>query len=276
MHESTSPEIQRLGLDRLRGRRLLIAEDEEIQRELLANYLRRQGCHVYLAGDGAAAIAQAQRLQPELVLMDVNMPVYDGLTACRMLKSDHRTRAIDIIFMSGNTAPDDRVKGLLAGAVDYILKPFSFEEVGLRLTRHLQKKFSLKLESNEREPSRFTSSVNDLVFEAARAHLHSNLGHTPKLDQVARTARTNVSRLNHAFKHCVDMTVFEYLREERMKKARKLLTETQLEIQSIAQELGFTSGANFTAAFKTKYSLTPSQFRQKLRHDKAEHRGVAP
>lgn len=268
MHESTSPEIQRLGLDRLRGRRLLIAEDEEIQRELLANYLRRQGCHVYLAGDGAAAIAQAQRLQPELVLMDVNMPVYDGLTACRMLKSDHRTGAIDILFMSANTAPDDRVQGLLAGAVDYILKPFNFEEVGLRLTLHLQGKSTPSAEPVVGMQNRPSSTLDGLVFEAARSYLRSNLGRTPKLDQVARAAGTNVSRLNNSFKHCVGMTVFEYLREERMKKARQLLAETLLEIQSIARELGYTSGANFTAAFKTRFGLTPGQFRQELRHDK--------
>ena len=270
MHESTSPGIQRLGLDRLHGRRLLIAEDEEIQRELLASYLRRQGCHVYLAGDGAAAIVQAQRLQPELVLMDVNMPVYDGLTACRVLKSDLRTGAIDIMFMSANTAPDDRVNGLLAGAVDYILKPFNFEEVGLRLTRHLQGKSSPRPEPVVGAPSRPSSTLDELVFEAARSHLHSNLGRTPKLEQVARVASTNVSRLNQAFKHCVGMTVFEYLREERMKKARELLAETLLEIKSIAWELGFTSGANFTAAFKTRFGLTPGQFRQAQRHDKPQ------
>ena len=265
-----SDEIQRYGLSRLRGRRILIAEDEEIQRELLANYLRGQGCHVYLASDGADAVAQAQRLQPELVLMDVNMPICDGLTACRKLKAGSRTGVIDIMFLTGNTAPDDRVKGLLAGAADYILKPFNFEEVGLRLALHLQGKPQLKPEPAGGLRNHPKLTLDDLVFEAARSHLLTHLGHTPKLDQVARAAGTNVSRLNHAFKHCVGMTVFEYLREERMKKARQLLAETLQEIQSIAQELGFTSGANFTAAFKTRFGLTPGQFRQELRHDKPE------
>ncbi len=55
--------------------------DEPIQQELLAQYLRKQGCHVYLASDGAEAIAQTRRLLPDLVLMDINMPHCDGLTA---------------------------------------------------------------------------------------------------------------------------------------------------------------------------------------------------
>ena len=271
-----STEIQRSGLARLRGRRLLVAEDEEIQRELLANYLRRQGCHVYLASDGADAVAQAQRLQPELVLMDVNMPVCDGLTACRLLKTGSRTRAIDVMFLTGDTAPDDRVQGLLAGAADYILKPFNFEEVGLRLALYLQKKTKPVPEPvrDKQHPPPFT--LDTLVFEAARSHLLARLSRTPKLDQVARAAGTNVSRLNHAFKHCVGMTVFEYLREERMKKARQLLGETLLEVQAIANELGYTSGANFTAAFKTRFGLTPGQFRQARHHDTAESLWVSP
>ncbi len=261
-------DIQTPGLHRLRGRRLLIAEDEEIQRELLAEYLRRQGCHVYLATDGAEAIAQARRLRPELVLMDVNMPVCDGLTACRMLKSDPGTRTIDVMFLSGITTPDDRVLGLQAGAVDYIHKPFNFEEVGLRLARHLQEKPKPAL--LEAAGARPLPTLDELIFAAARAHLLTHLDDTPKLDQVARAAGTNASRLNQAFKHCADMTVFEYLREERMKAACRLLSETLTEVQSIALELGFTSGANFTAAFKTRFGMTPGQFRQGLTREASQ------
>jgi len=253
-------DLQSYGLSRLRGRRLLIAEDEEIQRELLADYLRRQGCHVYLASDGADAIAQARRLRPELVLMDVNMPICDGVTACRLLKAGSSTKTIDVIFLSGVTTPDDRVRGLLAGAVDYILKPFNFEEVALRLARHLQDKpRPAATEVTRHGPS---PTLDELIFEAARVHLLAQLGHTPKLEQVARAAGTNASRLNQAFRHCVGMTVFEFLREERMKAGRILLAETLIEIQSIALELGFTSGANFTSAFKARFGLTPGQFRQ--------------
>ena len=254
--------IQTPGLSPLRGRRLLIAEDEEIQRELLADYLRRQGCHVYLACDGADAIAQARRLRPELVLMDVNMPVCDGLTACRLLKAGCSTRTIDVMFLSGVATPDDRVQGLLAGAVDYILKPFNFEEVGLRLARHLQDQPRPTAIGTARH--RPSPSLDELIFETARAHLQAHLGRKPKLEQVARVAGTNTSRLNQAFKHCVGMTVFEYLREQRMKAAHSLLAETLSEVQSIALELGFTSGANFTTAFKARFGLTPGQFRQGL------------
>lgn len=254
-------DIQTAESSRLHGRRLLIAEDEPIEQELLARYLRKQGCQIYLASDGADAIAQTRRLLPDLVLMDIHMPHCDGLTACRILKTGCRTRSIDVMFLSGATTPDDRVRGLQAGAVDYIHKPFNFEEVGLRLTRHLLGKptFEAKPAGTVQAAA---STLDHLIFEAASSYLLADLCHTPKLEQVARAAGTNVSRLSQAFKYCVDMTVFEYLREMRMREARKLLNETLLEVQSIAKEVGFTSGANFTAAFKARFGLTPGQFRQ--------------
>ncbi len=248
------------------GRRILIAEDQIIERELLASYLRRQGCRVYLAENGVDAIEKTRRFQPDLVLMDVRMPVRDGLSACRILKTNALTQAIKIIFLTGASTPDDRVQGLLAGAVDYIVKPFNFDEVGLRLALHLQAADQkAPTDSGAQTPN---SGFDHLTFHAARAHLLKHIDGTPDLQQLARATGTNVSRLNKSFKHCVGMTVFEYLREERMKEGRKLLAETGMTIQSIALELGFTSGANFTAAFKSRFGLTPTQFRN--------HRGRKP
>lgn len=246
------------GLLQLNGRRILVAEDEAIERDLLANYLRRQGCRVYQAEDGVDAIEKTRRIKPDLVLMDVHMPACDGLNACRILKTSCLTKTIKIIFLTGASTPDDRVQGLLAGAVDYIVKPFRFDEVGLRLALHLQIASGAPTDA-DMPVSR--AGFDQLAFRTARAHLLKQIGTAPDLRQLARAGGTNVSRLNQAFKHCVGMTVFEYLREARMKEGRKLLAETGMEIQSIALELGFTSGANFTTAFKSRFGLTPTQFR---------------
>ena len=81
-------------------------------------------------------------------------------------------------------------------------------------------------------------------------------------EELAEAVGTNSKRLNEAFRQCVGVTVFEYLREERMKEACVLLSGTGLPIQAIALEVGFTSGANFSTAFRERYGLSPSQFRQ--------------
>ena len=85
-----------------------------------------------------------------------------------------------------------------------------------------------------------------------------SLSDTPELHALAESVGTNSKRLNEAFRQCVGVTVFEYLREERMREACLLLSGTGLSIQDIAMEVGFTSGANFSTAFRDRYGLSPA------------------
>lgn len=258
----------RLSLGPLHGRRILVVDDDDAERMLLATYLQQQGCRVYLAKDGQDGCQKTLLVQPDLILMDVRMPVCDGLTACQHLQAEARTRHIPLIFLTGAAMPSERVAGLLAGAVDYVTKPFNFEEVRLRLTIHLR----------DREPVEpatamaslpltvATSHLDNLLFQSARLHLLNNLADVPDLVQLATRVGTQARRLNEAFKNCVGITVFEYLREERMKEACTLLADTRLEVQAIGLELGFTSGANFATAFKERFGVSPTQFRQARNH----------
>lgn len=246
----------------LEGRYILIVEDADLDRMLLETYLRKQGCQVHLARNGQEGIKKAQLLQPDIILMDVRMPVCDGLSACRQLKGDTRTRDIPVIFISGAVMPDERVEGLLAGAVDYVTKPFNFEEVRIRLSLHLRTRKSHGSTEPTLQPAASASNLDIILFQSARQQLLGNLAAVPNLERLAQQLRTNPKRLNEAFRNCVGATVFSYLREERMRQACALLVDTPLEVQTIALELGFTSGANFATAFKERFGLTPLQFRQ--------------
>lgn len=246
----------------LEGRYILIVEDADVDRMLLETYLRKKGCQVHLAHNGQEGIKKAQLLKPDIILMDVRMPVCDGLSACRQLKGDTRTRDIPVIFISGAVMPDERVEGLLAGAVDYVSKPFNFEEVRIRLSLHLRTRKSKGSAEPMPQPAASASNLDTILFQSARQQLIENLATAPNLEQLAHQLRTNPKRLNGAFRNCVGLTVFSYLREERMRQARALLADTPLEVQTIALELGFTNGANFATAFKERFGLTPLQFRQ--------------
>jgi DNA-binding response OmpR family regulator len=116
---------------------ILIVDDSQDDRTLLTNFLHRQSFRTYIAGDGADGGQKAKALHPDMVLMDVAMPACDGLTACRRLKNDRQTANIPLMFLSAAPLPEERVSGLAAGAVDYITKPFDFDEVRLRLAIHL-------------------------------------------------------------------------------------------------------------------------------------------
>ncbi len=244
------------------GRRLLVVEDNEDERLLLSHFLQQEGCRVYLAQDGQDALKKTLLVNPDLILMDVNMPVCDGLTACRVLQEDPRTSTIPVVFLTGSAFPQDRVSGLMAGAVDYVTKPFLFDEVRLRLIVHLRARQVATPYAPAADGGRAThSTLHTVLFQSACRQLLRDLSVTPNLAALAAAAGTNTKRLNEAFRNCAGVTVFEYLREERMREARVLLRDTALEVQSIAQALGFSSGPNFATAFKERFGLSPRDYR---------------
>ncbi|MEL7551481.1 DNA-binding response regulator [Pseudomonas protegens] len=247
--------------DVLQGQRILVVEDIDSERILLADYLQQQGCRVYLAHNGQDAFKKVQIINPDIVLMDVLMPVCDGLTCCRMMQSSALTRQIPVIFLTGSGMPEQRVQGLLCGAVDYIVKPFRLEEIRLRLVIHLQRK-SDNATVNSEGVGVQVRNVDSILFQTARNILVGALSYTPDLHELAAQVGTNRKRLSEAFRQCVGVTVFEFLREERMKEACRLLYNTRLPSQAIALEVGFTSGATFSTAFRDRYGISPNQFRQ--------------
>jgi len=258
-------------MELLKGKRILVVDDAEAERMLISTYLQQYGCRLYHAHDGVDGINKARLLVPDLILMDADMPQCDGYTACKALRGEPATANVPVIFLSAHASPEQRVQGLLAGAVDYIGKPFDFDEVKLRLSIHLRNRTGLP--SKEQEASEEFQSCDQVadssdanlykvLFHTVRVHLLRSLDDAPGIQELARLAGTNSKRLNAAFKHCAGMTVFEYLREERMKEAAQLLRNTRLSISEIACRVGFSSSANFATAFRERYGMTPSAFRQ--------------
>ncbi|MDR3399806.1 MAG: response regulator [Pandoraea sp.] len=252
----------------LSGVRVLVVDDNQEDRMLLMDFLSQQGCRVYIAQDGRDGYTKARTVQPDLILMDIRMPVCDGLGACRLLKADPGTRHIPLIFLTAAALPGERVAGLSAGAVDYVAKPYDFEEVRLRLSIHLKATTPAPEPSPTSENGRLTPlpvqahTLDAVLFRATRALLLDRLDATPELAGLASAVGTNTRRLNLAFRRCVGVTVFDFLREERMKEARRLLSETSLDVQDIASAVGFASAANFATAFRERFGMPPSGFRE--------------
>lgn len=111
--------------------RVLVVDDEDAVREALVRAMDSEGYETCAAGDGAAALAEIERWQPEVVLLDVLMPFMDGLTACRRLRA--RGDRTPILMLTARDAVADRVDGLDAGADDYLVKPFDLDELLARV-----------------------------------------------------------------------------------------------------------------------------------------------
>ena len=119
--------------------RVLIAEDDRSVRESLARAMRLEGYEVVTANDGAAALESIRAAPPDIAVLDVSMPAVDGLTVCRVLRSEGSV--LPILMLTARTEPSDRIAGLDAGADDYVTKPFDLGELLARLralTRRLR------------------------------------------------------------------------------------------------------------------------------------------
>ncbi len=115
---------------------VLVVEDDIHIAQLLQLYLEKEGYTVTLAADGGQGLAKFREVQPDLVLLDVMMPVMDGWTVCKMIRNESQT---PIIMLTAKAETDDKVTGLKSGADDYITKPFEMREVLARIEAVLRR-----------------------------------------------------------------------------------------------------------------------------------------
>ena len=168
-------------LPQLRDCRVLLVDDTRTNLDVLVQALRSR-YRLSVATDGPSALAVARRTQPDLILLDIMMPGMDGFQVAERIQQDERLRETPIIFITAMDDTEDKVRGLKAGAVDYITKPFHVAEVRARVRTHLALKVSrlqlrdqnLLLEQKVRERTRELEDTQidiiDRLGQAAEYH----------------------------------------------------------------------------------------------------------
>ncbi len=111
---------------------VLVVEDEPAQMELVSYNLQKEGFRLAHAANGEEALLQVEELQPDLIILDWMLPVISGIEVCRRLKKQKQTRAIPIIMLTARGEESDRIRGLETGADDYVVKPYSVNELVAR------------------------------------------------------------------------------------------------------------------------------------------------
>ena len=141
---------------------VLVVEDDRNIAELLQMYLEKEGYTVTVAADGGQGLSKFRALQPDLVLLDVMMPVMDGWSVCKSIRADSQ---VPIIMLTAKGETDDKVLGLKTGADDYITKPFEMKEVLARIEAVLRRTGSTPVEKLPRRLDFDRLSIDMDAFE---------------------------------------------------------------------------------------------------------------
>lgn len=117
--------------------RILLVEDNDMNRDMLSRRLARCGFEILLAVDGSQAVAMARRERPDLILLDMSLPVMDGWDAARFVRDDPDTRNIPIVALTAHAMVGDRQKAIDAGCDEYESKPVEFDRLLGKIRRYL-------------------------------------------------------------------------------------------------------------------------------------------
>ena len=141
---------------------VLIVEDDRNIQELLQLYLEKEGYAVTVASDGGQGLAKFRAIKPDLVLLDVMMPVMDGWAVCKAIRADSQT---PIIMLTAKGETDDKVTGLKSGADDYVTKPFEMKELLARIEAVLRRTGTATVEETSRRLSFDKMTIDMDAFE---------------------------------------------------------------------------------------------------------------
>ncbi len=215
---------------------LLIVDDNPTNLSVLFDYLSGYGFRILVAQDGETGIRRARQAHPDLILLDVMLPGLNGFETCERLKAEQDTRDIPIIFMTALTSTEDKVRGLQAGAVDYVTKPIQQEEVLARITTHLRiRDLTQSLRDANTQILRFNRELEDKVRERT-AELRKAYEQLERLD---RKKSDLITLISHELR--TPLTIFlgyaQILQQAEEVQSNRFLSEIAEKITSNAQRL---------------------------------------
>ncbi len=234
---------------------ILIVEDHIIIRKKLQAILEVNGFKVFTSTNGREGLTLIEKNLPDLVITDIVMPVMDGYTFMLRIRQDQKFDSIPVIIITALEGADDRIKGLKAGAVDFIVKPFSIHELLFKVKNILNLK---KAASNSQKDDRSPFQKKFDIF------LTSNFDQNYKLEHIAKELKMSRSSLLRNSKKFLNSSPYQYITQKRLQFAKEQIEEGFYQLSEIAYKTGFSSPSHFTASFRKAYGKTPTEYVNEL------------
>ena len=238
--------------------RVLLVDDEIMIREGFKRLFdwEAHDCEVVgEAGDGMEALTKIDALRPDIVIMDINIPIMNGLKVIQLSRIRHPD--IAFVIVSGYDDFAYCREALRLQITDYILKPVNYEEFGSCID-------SLKISLFERRVSSAAEpeKQEERTITGLTRYLQEHLAEEVSLTVLAEQFHLNPQYISQLFKSEIGVNFLAYLTNNRMEKAKKLLLSTSLSIAEVAEQSGYGDYRVFTKVFKKSEGDTPSQYRR--------------
>ena len=236
--------------------RVLLVDDEIMIREGFKRLFdwEAHDCEVVgEAADGMEALAKIDSLQPDIAIMDINIPIMNGLKVIQMSRLKHPDTAF--VIVSGYDDFSYCREALRLQITDYILKPVNYEEFGTCID-------NLKIALFQRQASQQDLFQEERAIHGLTRYLQEHLAEEISLSVLAEQFHLSAQYISQLFKSEIGVNFLAYLTNIRMERAKKLLLSTALSIGEISEQLGFGDYRVFTKVFKKSEGVTPSQYRR--------------
>ncbi|WP_090150706.1 hybrid sensor histidine kinase/response regulator transcription factor [Dyadobacter soli] len=243
---------------------VLIVEDNAELREYMASLLEHDYI-IYKAPDGAEALACARKVLPSLIISDLMMPKMDGIELTASIKSDERTSHIPVILLTAKSGQESRIDGLRTGADDYLTKPFSVEELTVRVANLIDLRKKLAGRYRERIRVQVTSaeemSLDDKFLMKAKEIVEANMEDVLfSVEKMAEEMSLSRTQLLRKLKALTGLAPNDFIRDLRLQKAAEMIRQKADTITQIGYAVGFNDQSYFSKSFKKEFGATPTEY----------------
>ncbi|MGM9477111.1 two-component regulator propeller domain-containing protein [Pedobacter sp. GSP4] len=243
---------------------ILLVEDNEDVRTFIKQALN-PAYHIYECENGATGLDQALTIIPDLIISDVMMPVMDGLELCRKIKTDERTSHIPVVLLTARSAYVHQVNGFENGADAYIMKPFNLKILELNIQNLLNARETIKQKFAQvitLEPKNMVINTTEQNFLRKIIEVIEERIADPDFDVPTLSSEIGMSQpvLYKKIRALTDLSVNDFIKSLRIKRAAQLLKQGSGNIAEIAYAVGFNDRKYFSSEFKKHFGKTPSEF----------------